>query len=103
MLVAYRPGGDDHHGQPAATQPSNPPAFTGTLGIFPEEGMEHIASQLLPLPNGLHFRELQLEWGTEQDLLMTAMLVEGCQSTLEFLNILCTFPGTFIRHPRLCR
>ena len=105
ILVTCRPTGDDH-GRPAATQPSNPPAFTGTLGIFPEAGMEHIASQLLSLPNGLHFRELQLEWcefDTEQDLLMTTMLVERCQSTLEFLNIFCTFSGTFIRHPRLCQ
>ena len=59
ILVTYQPTGDDHR-QPAVTQPSNPPAFTGTLGIFPEAGMEHIASQLLSLPNGLHFRELQL-------------------------------------------
>lgn len=81
--------------QSAAAQPSSPPAFTGSLKLFTEMGMEPIASGLLSLPSGLRFRELQLEWENEQDIWLTTMLVEKCYSTLESLHICCALPGMF--------
>jgi len=46
-----------------------------------------IASRLLSLPGGIHFRELILTWSREEDVLSTKGLVEGCSHSLEYLEI----------------
>ena len=73
--------------QPAAIQPLSSPAFTGSLELFSCSEMDPFASQLLSLPNGLHFRKLDLTWHYNGDLSCATALVEGSCSTLESLKI----------------
>ena len=88
----YRPGpNNDPYGRPVAIQCSSPPAFTGSLKLCLKMGMKHIASPLLSLPGGIHFRELHLTWYREEDIPLTIALVEGCSSSLETLEIKCEF------------
>ena len=75
---------DGVDGQPTAVQYLSPPAFTGTLDLY---GVDLIATQLLSLPNSLHFRKLHLTWNNEADISTTALLVESCCSTLESLHV----------------
>ncbi|KAF9781414.1 hypothetical protein BJ322DRAFT_276582 [Thelephora terrestris] len=77
-------GFDEH---PVGVRPSSPPAFTGSLELFLNDGMKPIASRLLSLPSGLHFRELSLAWFDIHDVPLTMALVESCCSTLESLSI----------------
>jgi hypothetical protein len=81
-------------------QPSNPPAFTGTLELRLGRGAEHFIHRLLFLPGGIHFRELTLTWTHEGDHLLTTVLVEGCSHTLESLDINYKLCGTSTRHLR---
>ena len=92
---------DDFDGLSATDQLSNPPIFTGSLGLFIKRGMELIARRLLSLPGGIHFRKLALGWFREEDLSLTVALVEGCSSTLESLHLTCGLGGTFIRCLRM--
>jgi len=95
--------GDDDgssYGPSTADQPSNPPAFTGTLGLSLSTGMGPIASKLLSVPGGIHFRSLTLTWHCEEDLLLATALVEECSHTLESLDITCDFVGMSIRYLR---
>ena len=85
----------DLDGPLIAVQPSNLPAFTGSLELS-QGGMNPISQRLLTLPGGIHFRELHLTWFHDVDLPLTTGLVEGCSSTLEFLDIACSFHGTSI-------
>ena len=75
---------DGVDGQPTAVQYLSPPTFTGTLDLC---GVDLIATQLLSLPNSLHFRKLHLTWNNEADISTTALLVESCCSTLESLHV----------------
>ena len=73
--------------QPTVTQPLNSPPFTGSLKLRTHDGMHFIASRLLSLPNGIHFRKLALTWHREEDVSSTKALVDGCCSTLKSLKI----------------
>ena len=83
--------------QMTVAEPRSTPAFTGFLRLSMFGGIRHIASPLLALPSGLHFRGLHLIWCNGKDTSLTAALVERCGSTLEFLYIRC-FTGTSILH-----
>ena len=80
-----------------AIQPSNPFTFTGSLKLSLEMGMGTIASRLLSLPNGLHFRELRLTWHREEDVPFMAALVEKCSPTLETLKITSDLVGATVQ------
>ena len=77
--------------QPVTAQFSSPRAFTGFLELY---GVNPIASQLLSLPGGLHFRKIRLAWHHADDILSTKLLVESCCSTLESLCIDSGISGT---------
>lgn len=98
--VSYgRFNGDDRFDEkPVTTQPSSPPAYTGSLVLFLKTGMDPIVSRLLSLPSGLHFRELSLAWNHSHDVPLTMALVESCSSTLESLCINCHLIGTSVGH-----
>ena len=85
--------------QPVAIQPPSPLAFTGSLKLYLETGMNLVAPRLLSLPNGLHFRELRLAWNCEEDVLLTMELVERCSPTLETLKVKCEHDGTIALRP----
>ena len=53
--------------KPRAVIPSSSPPLTGSLGFHIQGGAESTARQLLELPNGLHFRKLELSWGCRED------------------------------------
>ena len=80
-------GNDDPNKQWNIPQPSTSPPFTGPLRLFARAGTEFIASRLLSLPNGLHFRKLDLTWHRGADSWCTTALVEECCSTLEYIKI----------------
>jgi hypothetical protein len=88
--------------EPPTAQPSSPPMFTGSLGLYLEAGMEPSAHRLLSLPGGIHFRMLALMWTYEEDLSGIMGLVNGCAHTLEFLDI-SDLLGTSTRYLRLHR
>ena len=97
MTSPYWYGGDNgFHEQEIFIQPSGPLAFTGILKLSLELGMDPITSQLLSLPNGLHFRELHLTWNHKKDISLTAALAEKCSSTLETLTIKCELDGAAV-------
>ena len=50
-------------------------------------GIAGTAHRLLNLPNGLHFRKLQLDWSRTGDLHHITELVTACSGTLECLEI----------------
>jgi len=93
--------GDDSVWLPTVVQPPSTPVFTGSLRLFMEGGMKSIASLLLSLPGGIHFRKLALKWSHEEDLLLGMALVERCCHTLESLDITRTTHGKSTRDPRL--
>ena len=63
------------------------PVFTGCLRLSLACGMDALTSRLLSLPNGLHFRELDVSWIAEDDVSSTRELIEVCCPTLESLRI----------------
>ena len=89
---------DDPNKQPNIPQPSTSPPFTGPLRLFARAGTEFIASRLLSLPNGLHFRKLDLTWYRGADSSCTTALVEECRSTLEYIKIDYGCIGTPAQH-----
>jgi hypothetical protein len=95
-------GGDDSEEDemPTAVQPSSSRMFTGTLELYMFEGMKPFARRLLSLPGGTHFRKLALNWSYEENLWLTAALVEECSHTLESLDIFWDLRGTYSRHLR---
>ena len=70
---------------PTTTQPSNSPAFTGSLKLS-RAGIKYVPRPLLSLPGGIHFRELSFTWRREEAPLAIA-LVEGCSRTLQSLIV----------------
>ena len=56
-------------------------------------GVTNTTRRLLGLPNGIHFRELNLSWHSEENLLSVGRLVAACGNTLECLNIVCAPDG----------
>ena len=85
---------------PTIAQPSNSPAFTGSLNLSTKGGMETIVHRLLSLPGGIHFRKLTVKWLHWDDLALTMALVERCSHTLEYIQVTCNTCGTSIRHLR---
>ena len=67
--------------------PPTSPALTGTLVLLLYQGMANNARRLLNLPNGLHFRKLNLSWRGDEELRLVERLVEACSDTLEYLEI----------------
>ena len=92
--------GDDFNGVSTSVQPSRPPTFTGTLGLFLKEGMGPIVRRLLSLQGGLHFRKLELMLSCEEDVSLAVAVVEGCSHTFESLDIACDLISTSIQFPR---
>ena len=74
------------------------PPFTGFLELDLKAGLDLVASRLLSLPGGLHFRRLRLMLNQEKDVVPVMALVEGCRSTLESLEIEHELSGLFICH-----
>jgi len=74
-------------------QPPNQP-MNGYLELSQLGGIRFIASGLLSLPSGIHFRRLALKWSMPEDISLTMALVEGCSHTLEYLEIACGFLRT---------
>ena len=72
--------------QPTFIQPSKPPALTGSLELSLATGMGSIAPILLSFPSGPHFKRLDLMWSCDEDMSLTAALVERCHLTLECLS-----------------
>ena len=102
-LVGYRTlvdDDDDSDGPPAFVQPSNPPVLTGSLNLCLKNGVEPVASRLLSIPGGIHFRKLTLTWHREEDVSSIIALVRECSRTLESLKIVCTLHGTSIQYLR---
>ena len=95
-VTTSRDGPIDGHDKLPTAQPSNPPAFTGSLKL--EGGMHHVANQFLSLQSGLRFRELHLTWKHKGDISATIALVEMCRYTLESLNIVNGLNGTSSLH-----
>ena len=93
-------GDDDDSNWPSTVaQPSNKPTFTGSLELhIGPRGITPIVRRLLSLPGGLHFQKLTLRWYHEEDISSTMMLVEECSSTLESLDIACTYCCTSIQN-----
>ena len=71
----------------SSIQLSRSPVFTGSLKLSLSTGIGLIASELLSLPSGLHFRRLDLEWNRDDDIPSTVALVESCCHTLEDLRV----------------
>ena len=81
---------DEESMRPSMTvPPSTSPAVTGSLKLFMYEGMENALREMLDLPGGLHFRELQLTWCGKSEFPWVAKLVATCSDTLECLDITC--------------
>jgi len=93
-------GGDsDGPSMPIAVQPSSLPVFTGALDLHLEGGpVGPVVNWLLSQPGGIHFRRFTLSWFREEDISLTAALMEGCSHTLESLYICCDLRGTSHRH-----
>jgi hypothetical protein len=81
----------------SAIQPSSPPAFTGSLELSLDTGINATASWLLSLPRGPHCRELCLTWKCKEDVALTTALIERCSSTLESIMVGSGL-STFILH-----
>jgi len=94
-MIGFEPDG------PTAIAPSTSPALTGTLELHLLHGMANTARQLLDLPNGLHFRKLELSWCDEEDARWMEELVVACSSTLEHLDIACKMNGVVYSIPPL--
>ena len=74
-------------GRLTAVQSPSPPPFTGALKLSLKSGMDSIASRLLSLSKGPHFRKLCFTWHYRKDAFSMTALVERCSPTLEILRI----------------
>jgi len=79
--------GDGPKRPPAADRSSDPPALTGSLELYLNEGMRHITRGLLSSPGGIRFRDLTSTWFHTGDPSLTTALVEKCSRTIETLDI----------------
>ena len=84
---------NDLDGPQTVVPSSTPPPFTGLLDICLLRGIAGAARLLLSLPNGLHFRELRLQWYLQADLRYIVQLVTACSDTLELLDVACMGKG----------
>ena len=90
------------HEPPVIIPPSGPLAFAGSLELSLGTSVDLIASQLLSLPNGLHFRELRLELQHDKVNVLATTLVERCSSTLENLNLIRENFGMTTQRTGIC-
>ena len=63
------------------------PKLTGTLELRLKREVQFITSQLLGLPDGLHFRRIAVQWVVPGDIRSTMDLASRCSDTLESLEI----------------
>ena len=82
--------------QTTAIQSLTSPSFNGSLELDLWTGTDFMASGLLSLPGGLHFRRLHLELDKEIDASPITALVEGCRFTLGSLEVACNTNGASI-------
>ena len=75
--------------------PFTSPRFTGSLELHLEQGIHSITSQLLSLPNGLHFRTISVRWFFQADIEPTMDLVSRCSDTLQSLTLIDSVTCTF--------
>ena len=97
-IVGYDPFGNDDgvlHG-PRIVGPSTSPPLAGSLDLEISAGVGYAARRLLDLPTGLHFRNLTLTRFHTGDVRWIAELVERCSDTLEYLDITCRLPSTYV-------
>ena len=81
---------DEESGRPPTTVSSpTTPRLTGALELLMYEGMGNTLREMLNLPGGLHFRELQLSWCGGPEFPWVEKLVAACSDTLERLDIKC--------------
>jgi len=102
-VTSYKVFADDSDGPDGpstTTQPSNLPAFTGSLELPLDNGMKPIVGRLLTMPGGIHFRKLTLKCIDGEDLLLAMALVRECSDTLESLDLTCNAYGTSTRYLR---
>ena len=71
----------------SSIQLSRSPVFSGCLKLSLSTGIGLIASELLSLPSGLHFRRLDLKWNRDEDIPSTVAVVGSCCHTLEDLRV----------------
>ena len=100
VVAGYGTSVDDGDGSDDPSTASNPPVFTGSLELPLETGMSLIATRLLTMPSGIHFRKLTLKCYHEEDILSTMALVRECSHTIESLNVTCNSCGTSIQYLR---
>ena len=86
---------DESDGLPASVVSSSP-ALTETLYILVSEGISRTLCDLLVLPGGLRFRELELAWCHEPDLPHVTEMVDACSDTLKCLDIGYEIEGTLV-------
>ena len=84
--IAETGTGDGSDGTSTAIRPSSPPVLTGALILWMGGGLKPIIDRLLSLQE-LRFWQLTLTLVREGDLSSAKALVEGCSSTLEFLDV----------------
>ena len=99
-MIAYGTlvdSGDGSDGLPDVSTVARLPRFSGSLDIFLRAGVKPIIRRLLSLPDGIYFRRLILMWFHEEEISLTAALVERCSHTLESLKITCNLPGMYFR------
>ena len=86
---------DSPHG-PQTEVLSSSPVLNGSLDLDILGGIGNITRRLLDLPNGLSFRKLVFQWHHMEDLRWITELVARCSDTLEYLDVKCYPPCTFI-------
>ena len=84
---------NDPDGRHIVAHPPTSPPLTGAFVFRVYREIGGTARRLLNLPNGLHFRKLQLEWYGRGDLHHIMELVTACSGTLECLDIACPSEG----------
>ena len=91
-------GSNDFDDQTTAILPSISPSFTGCLKLDLRTQASFVASQLLSLSNGLHFRKLHFTLNEQKDTSQITALVEECCFTLESLEVVCELFSMVISH-----
>ena len=88
-LIGHDPKIDDNERDgPHTDVPSSAsPKLTGTLKLFLFGGVAVTLRQLLDLPNGVHFRSIELSWCEEKDFRYLVELMVACSGTLEDLSV----------------
>jgi hypothetical protein len=86
---------DDSDDACAVSQPSTSPPLTGTFQNLWTRGIGPILRELLALPNGVRFRNIDCTWYIERDLRWVKALVDGCADTLQYVRLHRKIIGEF--------